>query len=134
MNPSILEKISAILDGDSEALVNFAEELGSKYAPQDRGELKQKVTSSQIRNILDDVQRMKKYDRNALLLLRPKLAYAAGKSFNNNSLKQLQEILDKAIELTVQDPQKAEHRFSNFKNFFEAIVGYHRYHSKVREG
>jgi len=122
-----------IVDGNPEELIKFAEELGKRFAPQNERERNSKLSSSQIRNILDDVQRMKGSNmgeiRNQLFRLRPKLAYAAGKTKPDNSLRQLQPILDKAIEL-IGDSIK---NFNNFKDFFEAIVGYHRYHSKVRE-
>lgn len=124
------QKIIDILDGDSEKLVSYAEELGFCFAPQNpsKKEKDRKLSSSQIRNILDMVQRMKAFDRNQLLRLRPKLAYTAGKSLQENSIRELQLILDKAIQET-----NSPGRFSNFKDFFEAIVGYHRYHSKIRE-
>jgi len=124
----IEEKLTKILDGDAEVLVKYAEELGKKFAPQNMREKNVKLSSSQIRNILDDVQRMKEFDPNKLMRLRPKLAYAAGKTRQDNSLRQLQPIIDKAIEKT-----NTKEKFSNFKDFFEAIVGYHRYHSKIRE-
>lgn len=122
------EKLTKILDGDAELLVKYAEELGRNFSPQNMREKSVKLSSSQIRNILDDVQRMKEFNRNQLQRLRPKLAYAAGKTRQDNSLRQLQPIIDKAIEKT-DSPEK----FNYFKDFFEAIVGYHRYHSKIRE-
>ena len=123
-------KICNILDGNYELLVNYSEELGRKYAPKNKSkkEKDSKLSSSQIRNILDSIQRMKKFDRNQLLRIRPKLAYAAGKALEENSLRELQPILDKAIEETTSDK-----RFENFKEFLEAIVGYHRYYSVGKE-
>ena len=123
-----VKKIEDILNGDAEQLVSYAEELGKRFAPQHRREKDSKLSSSQIRNILDDVQRMKGFNRNQLLRLRPKIAYAAGKSKPGNSLRELQPILDAAIKKT-----DTFEKFSNFKDFFEAIVGYHRYHSKIKE-
>ena len=122
------EKILKILDGDAEVLVQYAEELCKRFAPQNIREKQIKLSSSQITNILDDVQRMKEFNRNQLLRLRPKIAYAAGKTRQGNSLRQLQPILDTAIAKT-----NTKEKFANFKDFFEAIVGYHRYHSKIRE-
>lgn len=122
-------KLDRILAGDATALVDYAEFLGKTHAPQDKGEKDTKLSSSQIRHVLDDLQRMGKFNRNQLQLLRPKLAYAAGKAKMGSSFKDLQKILDLAIDKT-----DTEEKFPHFKNFFEAIVGYHRYHSKVREG
>ncbi len=126
------QRIINILSGNVEDLVKYAEQLGLRFAPQDERERQSKLSSSQIRNILDEVQRLKGSDpvkiKRQLQRLRPKLAYAAGKAKQGNSLRELQPILDKAIEKidTVE-------KFNLFKDFFEAIVGYHRYHSKVRE-
>lgn len=123
-------KLQKILNGDAEELVGYANLLGEKFAPQNEKERKTKLTTSQIRSILDDVQSMKPFDWKKLQLLRPKLAYVVGKNRDSNSLRDLQRILDKAIELVAGDEKK----FENFKNFFEAIVGYHRFHSKIKEG
>jgi CRISPR-associated protein Csm2 len=129
------QKIEKIIGGDANMLVQYAEQLGKRFAPQHMGEKNTKLSSSQIRNILDDVQRifddvqrMKEFDPKPLIRLRPKIAYAAGKTKPNNSLRELQPILDKAIEKT-----DSKDKFTYFKEFFEAIVGYHRYHSKIRE-
>lgn len=129
------KKLLKILEGDAEELVKYANELGEEFAPQNpfKKERDVKLSSSQIRNILDDVQRMKEYNKNELYRIRPKLAYVAGRSDKDNVIRKLQKILDKAIELVAADEQKSKERFSNFKEFFEAIVGYHRYHSKVKE-
>lgn len=124
-----IEKI--IIEGNSEVLNLYAKELGERYAPQDKREKKSKLSASQIRNILDDVQRMSKeeVESGAVELLRPKLAYIAGKNKESWALQELQGILDKAIGLIKKDWE----RFKNFRNFFEAIVGYHRFYSKVEE-
>ena len=126
------ERLVKILGGDAGELVSYAEQLGQQFAPQHEREKQHKLSSSQIRNILDEVQRMKGIDDaqliNQLHRLRPKIAYAAGKTRQGNSLRQLQYILDLAIQKT-----DTKEKFYNFKEFFEAIVGYHRYHSKVRE-
>jgi CRISPR-associated protein Csm2 len=125
-----LTKLQKILNGEAEELVKYASFLGERFAPQSDKERKVKLSSSQIRGILDDVQSMKKLNWQKLQLLRPKLAYITGKNKDSVSLKELQIILDNAIELVSGDEKK----FENFKNFFEAIVGYHRFHSKVKEG
>jgi CRISPR type III-A-associated protein Csm2 len=121
-------KLTKILDGEAKELVKYAEELGSRFAPQNRGEKKTKLSSSQIRNVLDNIQRME-YDINQLQRLRPKLAYTAGKNKESASLQELQQILDKAIALV-----DSQDRFNYFREFFEAIVGYHRYYSVEKEG
>ncbi|MEO0116755.1 MAG: type III-A CRISPR-associated protein Csm2 [candidate division WOR-3 bacterium] len=117
-------------DGDIEEIIerkntiklnDVANILGAYYAS---GKDKEKLSSAQIRNILDKIQRMKKYDRDQIQLLRPLLAYAAGKDKTpDKKLKHLQMILEKCI-MRVND----ETKFENLRYFFEAIVAYHRYH------
>lgn len=126
------EKIKEIIQNSNvKTLSEYAEELAKAYAPQNEGEKKRKLTASQIRNILDDVQRMKEEDikQGKLELLRPKLAYVAGRNKSSDALQELREILDYAIGLVENDFE----RFENFRNFFEAIVGYHRFYSKVKD-
>lgn len=120
-----------IIDGDISVLNEYAVFLAQAYAPQNDREKKQKLTTSQIRNILDDVQRMKEEDikQGKHELIRPKLAYLAGRNKDSWALRELQEILDCAIKLVGKDSKK----FENFRNFFEAFVGYHRFYSKVKD-
>lgn len=119
--PSVSEEElgQVIEEGDAEKLNEVTERLGKYYVSGRReGE---KLSSSQIRNVLDRIQRMGKYDKNQLQLLRPLLAYAAGR--HRGRVQDLQRVLDRAIK-KVTDGEK----FINFKNFFEAIVAYHRFH------
>ncbi|MCM8779200.1 MAG: type III-A CRISPR-associated protein Csm2 [Candidatus Omnitrophica bacterium] len=120
-----------IINSNNKILNQYAEELAKKYAPQNEKEKKQKLTTSQIRNILDDVQRMRKEDieKGKLEILCPKLAYVAGKNKDSWALEELRDILDYAIKLVENDFNK----FENFRNFFEAIVGYHKFYSKVKD-
>ncbi|HOK79944.1 MAG TPA: type III-A CRISPR-associated protein Csm2 [bacterium] len=133
MNNVDKNKIMEIINNGNVTIMNeYAENLAKQYAPQEDREKKFKLTASQIRNILDDVQRM---DKKAVgvrkhELLRPKLAYIAGRSDKNNyAIRELKEILDIAIRSIGDDYKK----FENFRNFLEAIVGYHKFYSQVRE-
>jgi CRISPR-associated protein Csm2 len=117
------EDIIGIIDkGDTIKLNDVTKRLGEYYAfGKDERE---KLSSAQIRNVLDKIQRMKDYNKDQLQLLRPLLAYVAGKDRTpDKKLKHLQEIMDKAIT-RVDDDKK----FTNLRNFFEAIVAYHRYY------
>jgi CRISPR-associated protein Csm2 len=125
-----LQKI--IQQGDAEELNKYAEELGKIFATEknteERGRRKTEkaLSTSQIRNILDEIQRIPKKEnfekiKNRLNLLRPKLAYAAGR--HRGRVKDFREIVEEAIKL-VRTPE----HFANFRNFIEAIVAYHRYH------
>jgi len=118
-----LKKI--IKNRDASELNKYALELGDhlRYGLKqaDKRKTGKALSSSQIRNILDEIQRMHKFDKNKLQLIRPKLAYAAGR--HGGRVKEFQQIMEKAIEL-VED----ENDFEFFKNFVEAIVAYHRFY------
>ena len=109
--------IKKIIDGDTKELVNTSTELG-KY-------LKVKgLTTSQIRNVFGSVKKMemKGFQEKELLLLKPKLAYAASRPGSKKGTEDLRDVLSNAIDF-VGDNQE---RFENFCNFFEAILAYHR--------
>ncbi len=106
--------IKRAIEGDAEKLVATAQMVG--YHLKGRG-----LTTSQIRNIFGEVKRMEAsgYDRNRLILLKPRLAYAAGR--HRGAVEDLRDVLVAAID-AVDDAA----RFKNFVNFFEAILAYHR--------
>jgi CRISPR-associated protein Csm2 len=125
-DPEKLKKI--IKEKDAKELNSYASELGDHlgyelryFLNKERIKTEKALSSSQIRNILDEIQRMHKFDKNKLQLIRPKLAYAAGR--HGGRVKEFQQIMEKAIEL-VED----ENDFEFFKNFVEAIVAYHRFY------
>ncbi len=107
-----------ILSGNAQKLNELADKLGDYYC---KGAERERLSSSQIRSVLDQLQRMPGYDPNSLQLLRPKMAYAAGR--HKGKVMELQKVTDRAICMV----ENADN-FDNFKNFFEAIVAYHRYH------
>lgn len=112
------ESIKKILvNKDAKELNDFASSK-AKYLAS--GSEKEKLSTSQIRNVLDVIQRMKKFDENQLQLIRPKLAYAAGR--HKGKVRDFRNILEEAISLT------NEKNFDFFQALIEAIVGYHRFH------
>lgn len=111
-----LQKI--IENGDVEELNKQANAWGEYFA---QGGERDRLSSSQIRNVLDRLQRMRTFDFRELQLLRPLLAYAAGR--HRGKVMDLQKVSDRAICMV-----KDNRQFVNFRNFFEAIVAYHRYH------
>jgi|YelNatPaOPRAMG01_1025707.scaffolds.fasta_scaffold110659_2 CRISPR-associated protein Csm2 len=131
INKDSLKKI--IQNGDAEELNRYAEELGKRFKDEltvrdERGRVRKEnaLSTSQIRNILDEIQRIPKREdfekiKNRLHLLRPKLAYAAGR--HKGRLKEFSEVVEEAIKNI-----KETNHFTNFRNFIEAIVAYHRYH------
>ncbi|HIC96184.1 TPA: type III-A CRISPR-associated protein Csm2 [Candidatus Bipolaricaulota bacterium] len=106
--------IKRAIEGDAEKLVTTAQEIGHYLA-------RQRLSTSQIRNIFGEVKRMEAsgYDRSRLILLKPRLAYAAGR--HGGAVKDLRDVLVTAID-AVDDAKK----FGYFVNFFEAILAYHR--------
>jgi len=122
---NIVDKIKGdipdILSGNVEKLVEDAKQFGEHLG---RGNL----TTSQIRNIFSSVKKLESFERNKaeLLLLRPKMAYVAGRHGKRTRvIKDLQEVMDKCIQ-EVRD----EVSFKNFQDFFEAILAYHRYYGR----
>lgn len=112
------QEIEAIIGGDATKLVEVAERLGREM--EQRG-----LSTSQIRNVFGEVKRleMRPFDEQSarqLLLLKPRLAYQAGR--HGGAVQALAEILSKAVDRVGADPR----RFSNFVEFFEAILAYHR--------
>ena len=126
-----MNEIEKILEGNFEILNKEAEEFGKKYAPQNEKEKKIKLSTSQIRNILDDVQRMREEDiqTGKYLLLRAKIAYVSGKNKESEGLRELKKIFDKLLQNINYDYKKFEY----FRYFFEAIVSYHKFYSKVKD-
>jgi CRISPR-associated protein Csm2 len=111
-----IDRLRSLLNGNTGELVKYAEEKAKLLLS---GRREEQLSTAQIRNVLDELQRMRKFDRDKLQLLRPKLAYAAGR--HGGRVKNLQAILDAAITLTEKQQQ-----FDNLKHLVEAIVAYHR--------
>ena len=111
------EKIRQIIEGDTKALVTESEELGKQLKKND-------LTTSQIRNVFGSVKKMemKGFKEKELLLLKPKLAYAAKRPGAKKGTDDLREVLSTAIDCVGNNKE----RFENFCNFFEAILAYHR--------
>lgn len=125
-----------VLGGDMKLLNEFARELGKIFIHKlinklNKNKEEKELTTAQIRSILDDIQSIDPSNTQnisrELQLLRPKLAYAAGR--HQGRVKQFQSVVDYAIEIiTSQDEEKMSQGFENLKAFVEAIVAYHRYY------
>jgi len=122
VNQDNLQKI--ILEGDSATLVNVARGIAKKII---------RISRSQIRNIYGTSKKIEmnlKEDNarecyNKLILLKPKLEYAKGRSKGEGEKKAFSVLVDslsKAIDMIDAKPE----RMKNFFNFFEAILAYHR--------
>lgn len=121
------EELTAILDGaDPQKLVRIAEDIAEKALTSGR----EKVTTSQIRNIFGTVKSLEAKGTvspevvSKLVLLKPKLAYAAGRHDKVPGMKVLQTVLSDAIDLVSEKNE----RFGMFCGFFEAILAYHKAH------
>lgn len=78
------------------------------------------ITTSQLRNVFSVSKKAQKKEQ--LYILRPKLAYAYGRS-DKDELKKLLFFLDKQIQNIKEDEEVAK-----FKELFEAIIAYHKYY------
>jgi CRISPR-associated protein Csm2 len=124
-----LKDIKDILDGDTKLLVEKAREIAKDELLKGKNE----VSTSQIRNIYGTVKKLEMRSRNEegvvseevigeLMLLKPKLAYVAGRHKRVEGLQCLRDVLCEAIDCVYDRPQ----RFDMFCKFFEAILAYHR--------
>jgi CRISPR-associated protein Csm2 len=114
------DDVRNIIRRGGQALVDAAESLGPR--------LKQnRLTTSQIRNVYGMVKKMElqvdseDFDYDALILLKPKLAYAAARA-DNEGARELKNVLSWAIDEVGTDRK----HFDRFVDFFEAILAYHR--------
>ncbi len=105
--------ISEIIEKGGEPLVTAAEILGRKLAKN--------LKTSQIRKVygaVKKIQMSEEFNQNELIMLKPKLAYAAARK---SEVEDLKNTLTQAIN-HVDNSDK----FKNFVDFFEAILAYHR--------
>jgi CRISPR-associated protein Csm2 len=115
---------------EPEVINNIAEEAGRAF--------KDSVKMNQIRNIYSQITKIrldykqhygKKEDKEktikrSLVMLKPKLAYAAGRK---KELKDFQRFFDKAIDEVVNSDD-FEGALQNFFFLAEAVVAYHKYY------
>ncbi len=80
------------------------------------------VKTTQIRKFLDAVRKIQiKFDKDSVIMLKPKLAYTIGRHKN---LKPLMQILDPAIDAGAKD----EESFKKLVYLIETVVAYHRFY------
>jgi CRISPR-associated protein Csm2 len=113
-----------IKNGISQETIKFAESFG-----KDLSDGRSPLTTSQIRNVYGEVQRikMKGFDKTALLLLKPRFAYMTKRKGTDGS-KDFHSVMDKALDVVIDEVngEKQVELFGNFADFFEAILAYHR--------
>lgn len=122
----IKKRINTLADLSSygaKDLVRDAEKLAKSI-----GDLK----TAQVRKIYGTVKGMEMdfkggtFNLDRVILLRPKLAYAANKK---REVSPLQEVLDACIG-KIREGDEGRKDFERFVNFFEAILAYHREHGR----
>lgn len=113
-----------ITQGIDKECVNFADKLGEQLTSG-------KLSTSQIRNIFGELKRIELRgfgaEKSAFYLLKPKMAYAAGRA-NNAGVSRFKEVFDEAFNAVDTDGLEADKHFKNFVDFFEAILAYHKAH------
>jgi len=118
--------------------VKFAEEFGSHLGTDttvagNNGRPRvdtAKLTTNQLRKFFGEVKRqqMNGYNETDFVLLKPKLAYAVGRTKGKSKITDFYEVMSSAI-----DQVKSEAHFKNFIKIFEAIVAYHKAAEKAAE-
>jgi len=127
------DTIKKIIDGDTKELVKVAEILGNRWGKELDSKKKggterndERLSRSQIRNVFSSVKKIEmhgfKGKEGDFLLLKPKLAYAAGRPNKTKGIIELKNLFSLVIDHVESD----ENRFKNFCDFFEAILAYHR--------
>lgn len=90
------------------------------------------LKTAQVRKIYGTVKEMQMdfrrqpFDLDRLILLQPKLAYAANKNYE---ARPLQQVFDACID-RIRDGEAGKKDFERFVNFFEAILAYHSEHRR----
>lgn len=84
------------------------------------------LSASQLRNVYDKI--ISANDLMALKMIRPQLAYMAGRVSGKDvfKIKSFLSFIDYLIKETTEE------NLDTFKKFMEMIVAYHKYHSKTK--
>ena len=110
-----------VIEEGGQPLVDAAEKLGASL--KNRG-----LKTSQIRKVYGAVKKIQvseAFRQNDLIMLKPKLAYAAARNKAVTDLKDaLTQAIDKVIDEVVEEKKKF--KFKNFVDFFEATLAYHK--------
>lgn len=115
-------------------VVKWCDSFGKFLAPQDGGNDKKALTTSQLRRFFGEVKRIqmqKEYDMASIAMLNPMLAYAVGRDkdkygVSKTRIAEFQEEISKAVSAIRTDHKQED--YDNFINIFEAIVAYHKYY------
>lgn len=112
----------------TEVGVSYAEEFGKYLAVT--VEQEKALTTSQLRKFfgaVKQIQMKNEFDLTDVVLLKPKLAYAVGRTKEKlrrgerSKIEDFNDIIAKSVSLI-----KNREQFNRFISFFEAIVAYHK--------
>jgi CRISPR-associated protein Csm2 len=118
------KQLSDLSKVGAERIVEISQETGKYLASSRSGGIDLKI--NQIRRFLDEVRQIensmknKPFDPDRVILLRPKLAYAAGRE---HRVIPLMNVLDPAIKSAAQSAEN----FNKLLRLIEGIVAYHRF-------
>lgn len=125
-------RLGSLKDWETENLVERAEAVAKELVTSDPDK---GMSTSQIRNFLDEVNLIwgeverdrEKFDRSRVVLLKPLLAYSAGRLGDKDAKKPLLEGFHDLFSAAA-DRVKTREDFESYKDFARAVVAYHRYH------
>lgn len=116
-----IRQYQRLKDLPAEELVYIADCLG-KYLKENN------LKTSQVRRFLDGVRRIdiqfdrgRSFNKDSIILLKPKLAYAAGRQ---SSVKPLMEVLEPAISASTDSYES----FKKLLALIESIMAYHKFY------
>ena len=115
-----------ITGGITDKTVQFAKAFGTHLGNDEKDgkrTITAKLTTNQLRKFFGEVKRqqMKGYSPSDFVLLKPKLAYAVGRTRGQSKITDFYNVMCLAID-SVTD----KNSFRNFIKLFEAIVAYHK--------
>ncbi len=118
----MISKYKSLKELPGEELVSIASEMGKIL--KDIG-----LKTTQIRKFLDSVRKIDIYSKNGdefnkdqVILLRPKLAYAAGRQ--PKQIKPLMQVLEPAINAGSESYES----FKKLLSLIESIIAYHKFY------
>ncbi|MBE2280172.1 MAG: type III-A CRISPR-associated protein Csm2 [Ignavibacteriaceae bacterium] len=124
-----LNELTDLAQLDADDITIIGEKLGKELANRFSG-----IKTNQVRNVYSAIislrTKLKKPDANMedikrdLMLIKPKLAYAAGKQ---RRVKPLYDLLSQAIDLA-KNSERQKESVENFITLVESIVAYHKFH------
>jgi CRISPR-associated protein Csm2 len=129
-NPQAIElRKNSIQKGINSATIDLCERYGKYLADKQIA-----LSTSQLRNVFGEIRRIQSSDlyQNvaAILLLKPKLAYASARAANRGAApgaKSFCGFISAAVDdLDVSRTEGLKDRFKNFCDLAEAILAYHK--------